>query len=509
MEIPEGITVIPEAEVVEVDGDAGILGRGALGEVRRGRWVPGAAGAVETPVALKRLFLLRNDVAALAEMGGALSEEERAAIVETFLTECATLSSANHPNILPFYGIVLDAARQPVFMATALVPSGSLSNLCRDERYAHFRIHHEDGTGVLSYAVVVDVLHDVFLALEYLHTRAQPVIHRDVKPANILVELNAAGQFQKAMLADLGEAKQVVRATRVAQSLGTVGVGTLLYMAPEMKEAELMKGPKVDVFSCGVAAAEIATGRCPSPGPEMVREGGRRVVVPEEERRQADIQAVVVPEFRAGVVERCITDDPADRADAAQMVAACRELQRTAAYMEARTALAAVFAQRVPEAVPPEPEPAPEPERVHPDAGEAEAAVADPIILARVREVAPDATEPPPSAVLLVYGRPGAWDANFNGYYQVDGEIYTKRACYRPCDPEKRAKGQGKSRIAQGQGQGLGQGWLFYGSTNFGYHFAGNAQSTEPPTSGWKRYGPGGGDPQPQLLWLDHRDHNG
>ena len=76
-----------------------------------------------------------------------------------------------------------------------------------------------------------------------------------------------SGQFVKAMLADLGEAKQgVVFGTHAAQSLGSVGVGTLIYMAPEMKEEDEMKGPKVDVFSLGVTAAEIATGRRPRDG---------------------------------------------------------------------------------------------------------------------------------------------------------------------------------------------------------------------------------------------------
>jgi hypothetical protein len=230
-------------------------------------------------------------------------------------------------------------------MVTALVESGTLRDLCQHERYAHLRsaveVAVEGAAGaraaswILLHALVVDVLLDVFLALEYLHTRAEPVIHRDVKPANILVDFNAAGRFQKAMLADLGEAKQVVFGTRVAQSLGTVGVGTLLYMAPEMKEADEMKGPKVDIFSCGVTAAEIATGRSPSPGPEMVREGRRRVAVPEEERRGEDIRAVANDGLRTEVVERCITDDPDGRATAAQMVAACRQLQRTTAYREA------------------------------------------------------------------------------------------------------------------------------------------------------------------------------
>eukprot|EP01044_Picomonas_judraskeda_P008106 COSAG03_NODE_905_length_5401_cov_2.949830_3_plen_866_part_00 len=345
MEIPPGVPTIPSTEIVPIEGDEGLLGRGALGEVRRGRWITGAGA--ETRVALKRLFLLRDDVAALAEMGGALSAAEKAAVVDAFLRECTILSRANHPNILAFYGLVLDDARQPLFMATALAESGTLRDLCQHERYAHLRSDNEGlpggGSALLSHALVVDVLLDVFLALEYLHTRAEPVLHRDVKPANVLVEFGASGQFVKAMLADLGEAKQVVFGTRAARSLGTVGVGTLLYMAPEMKEADDVKGPKVDIFSAGVMAAEIATGRCPAPGPEMemmmVAGRQRRVAVPEEQRREDDIRAVADDELRTRIVEKCITDDPGERADAAEMVAACRQLQRTAAYRDAKAAL--------------------------------------------------------------------------------------------------------------------------------------------------------------------------
>ena len=129
MEIPPDVPVIPSAEIVPVEGDEGLLGRGALGEVRRGRWVT-AGGGAETGVALKRLFLLRDDVAALAEMGGALSAEEKAAVVAAFMRECTILSRANHPNILAFHGLVLDDARQPLFMATALAEAGTVRDLC-------------------------------------------------------------------------------------------------------------------------------------------------------------------------------------------------------------------------------------------------------------------------------------------------------------------------------------------------------------------------------------------
>jgi hypothetical protein len=111
MDIPPDVPVLRAADVVALEGDAGLLGRGALGEVRRGVWIT-AEGEAETAVALKRLFLLRTDNAALAEMGGALTATDRAAVADAFLRECVILSRASHPNILPFYGIVMDGARR-------------------------------------------------------------------------------------------------------------------------------------------------------------------------------------------------------------------------------------------------------------------------------------------------------------------------------------------------------------------------------------------------------------
>eukprot|EP01052_Picozoa_sp_SAG31_P011828 SAG31_NODE_679_length_12887_cov_3.259540_11_plen_638_part_00 len=370
LELPADVPTIPVAEIETVPGPAGLLGHGALGEVRKGRWRPGAPGLAaaqqqqlgQQPVALKQLFFLREDPAAAAAMGGLISPEERRAVIQTFLRECRLLSHAVHPNILQFLGIVMAPSPQPhqppqpLYMATALVPSGSLRDLCQSPRFARMRgppaaAPGGSGPGVLSLAVVVDVLHDIFLGLEYLHGRAVPVLHRDIKPANILVEVTGGGDgdevgggdplvFRKAMLADLGEANELFASTR-RQTLHaqTEGVGTLVYMAPEMREAEDAKGPPLDIFSAGVLAAAIATGRPPTPGPEMVRQGGRRVAVPEEERRAADIAAVPDAALRAAIVERCVIDDPALRPTAAELVVACRRLQCGPAYLAAAAAL--------------------------------------------------------------------------------------------------------------------------------------------------------------------------
>ena len=80
MEIPADVLAIAAAEIAPAEGDEGVLGRGALGEVRRGVWT--TAGGGETGVALKRLFMLRDDAGSVAEIGGALSPEEKAADID-------------------------------------------------------------------------------------------------------------------------------------------------------------------------------------------------------------------------------------------------------------------------------------------------------------------------------------------------------------------------------------------------------------------------------------------
>ena len=124
----------------------------------------------------------------------------------------------------------------------------------------------------------------------------------------------------KVLLADFGEAKQLTRSmSRVS------GAGTPVYMAPEMGEEDEVKGPKVDVFSAGVVAVELNTGKSPNPGPAWRKQGRKRVSVDDEERRAVDIAAVRHPQIDA-IAKRCVVDDDADRADAAEMLSKCVEM---------------------------------------------------------------------------------------------------------------------------------------------------------------------------------------
>ncbi len=92
-----------------------------------------------------------------------------------------------------------------------------------------------------------------------------------------------------------------------------------------MAEEDEAKTPKADVFSAGVVAVELNTGRSPNPGPSMRKEGRRRVAVVEEERRADDMATIRHPEI-SELAKRCIVDDEDERADSAEAVRFCRDL---------------------------------------------------------------------------------------------------------------------------------------------------------------------------------------
>lgn len=301
------------ADVHVIEGREGLIGRGALGEVRRGRY----AG---TEVALKGLHMLRTDAEALHAMGGALGPAERRVLQADFFRECDVLRQAVHPNILPFIGVVVDAhGLQPLYLATQYIESGTLHDVLYSPRHGALR---SDG-GYLPLETQLIALEGLFGALAYLADL--PLIHRDIKPPNILAVVEE-GRLVKVLLADFGEAKQLSQT--MTHIHGTMA-GTPIYMAPEMRGEDDAKGPKADVFSAGIVAVEINTQRQPNPGPEMQRQGGRRVFVPEEQRRAADIAAVRHP-FVAEVVGLTVVDDEAARADAATIHRLCLERLRAA-----------------------------------------------------------------------------------------------------------------------------------------------------------------------------------
>jgi len=94
------------------------------------------------------------------------------------------------------------------------------------------------------------ILHDVAKALHFLHTRPDPVIHRDVSSANVLLKVLYSGEWL-AKLGDLGTAK-------IQKLAATAGPGCIAYGAPEAVDYK-KHSPKMDVYSFGVVIIEVLT----------------------------------------------------------------------------------------------------------------------------------------------------------------------------------------------------------------------------------------------------------
>ncbi len=134
---------------------------------------------------------------------------------ERFLREARLVAGLDHPNVLPVYdfGTTAIDGQELSYLVMPLVLGGTLKG----------RI-----TGPVPFPLAVSWLHAVALALDHAH--AKGILHRDVKPGNVLLDSQG-----KPMLADFGLARSAESLTSGLTQTGTV-LGTPLYMAPEQAQ---------------------------------------------------------------------------------------------------------------------------------------------------------------------------------------------------------------------------------------------------------------------------------
>jgi serine/threonine-protein kinase len=180
-----------------------------------------------------------------------------------------------------------------------LVEHGTLKGLLRGEPVSTDEMYR-----VISQ--VGDALH---------HTHSIGVIHRDVKPSNVLLD-----RYGNCMLTDFGIAKL---ASRAAQFTGTgVSVGTPVYMSPEQALAGAMDH-RSDIYSLGVVLYQMATGRVPFKGKTAIATALMHINDPLPSPRAAS--PALTPEIER-VIERSLAKQPMDRyATASEMVSDLQE----------------------------------------------------------------------------------------------------------------------------------------------------------------------------------------
>jgi streptogramin lyase len=239
-----------------------LIARGGMGVVYRATHL-----ALERPVALK--VIARQ-----------FADDE--GFRDRFLRESRLAARLDHPAVVP----VLDAREEDgeLIVAMRLIEGGDLKKRIEDQ-------------GPLPPAEAVEVLGQVAGALDAAH--AAGIVHRDVKPHNIMLE------GERAYLTDFGLAKALGDSGVLS---GTSIVGTVEYMSPEQWRGEQV-GPAADVYSLGCVLYESVTGVVPY----ARRTGG---VEPE------------MPQGLDAVIERAVSKDPAARySTAGELIEAARERQ--------------------------------------------------------------------------------------------------------------------------------------------------------------------------------------
>jgi serine/threonine-protein kinase len=159
--------------------------------------------------------------------------------VSRFRREALAAARLVHPNIVQVFDFGFDERQGQHFIVMEHVPGNSCAELLRDH-------------GRMEVDQAVDVITQACRGLDYAHRNG--VVHRDVKPGNLLVS-----DSDVVKLADFGIARATDQSS-ITQA-GSV-LGTAAYLAPEQARGE-EAGPRADLYSLGVVAYQLLTGRLP------------------------------------------------------------------------------------------------------------------------------------------------------------------------------------------------------------------------------------------------------
>lgn len=259
----------------------------------------GAGGMGEVYLAFR---VKRGDLVALKVLtrGKGMNSKRVAA----FNREIEVTKSVDHPNIVKFHDSgVADGGI--LYLALEYVPGGDL---------AAFINRHP------AKRLPVRVAYDIMLqaVLGMAHAHANGIVHRDIKPQNILLAPDARGFAAK--ISDLGLAKNFEEAG-FSLTPGTIsGGGTMAYMPPEQLADFREVKPSADVFSLGASFYEMLTGLSPynfSPDTDVAGVVAAADIVPIEERLPGLTEGLVV------IIDRCLSREPEDRyRDSGELLAA-------------------------------------------------------------------------------------------------------------------------------------------------------------------------------------------
>src|SRR5437763_568288 len=213
-------------------------------------------------------------------------DDETKEFQQRFIREAQAAGILNHPSIVTVHDIGVDEPTAVSFIATEYVEGQNLKEVLAQGR-------------PLPFEQIGDIVAQIAEALDFAH--AKGIVHRDVKPANIiLVEGN------RAKITDFGIAK-----IATGGNLTTTGqfLGTPNYMAPEQIKGAPVDG-RTDIFSLGICLYECLTRRKPFGGDSLTSISYKIVHEPFPPLHEINPQ---IPEGYEDVVAMCLAKDPSKR----------------------------------------------------------------------------------------------------------------------------------------------------------------------------------------------------
>jgi serine/threonine-protein kinase len=177
-----------------------------------------------------------------------LDESQQEKAVADFKRESMLLASLEHPSIPTIYDYFYDDAATRFYLVMKYISGGDCLA----------RLRNAPG-GRIDELTVADWGTQVADVLEYLHDRRPPIIYRDLKPANLMIDGNSG----RVMLIDFGIARWVA-----PQEKGVTAVGTMGYAPPELFSGKVE--PRSDIYSLGATMFHLMTGSDPQDNPLLI-----------------------------------------------------------------------------------------------------------------------------------------------------------------------------------------------------------------------------------------------
>jgi eukaryotic-like serine/threonine-protein kinase len=221
------------------------------------------------------------------------------AFVERFRKEGTALAKFRHPGIVPIYDI--REHQGLIYYIMPLIDGETLRSKL-------------DRGRVIPPKSTQRILLELTDCLGATHRAG--IVHRDIKPDNVILE----GLLGKTLLMDFGISKSI---SDLSTTVSGMVVGTPTYMSPEQATGEGFVDPRSDIYSLGVLAYHMLTGR-----PPFVGASSHAVIASHIAERPTPIRKLnpSVPRGMADAIEKCLAKEPADRFQSAGELAAALEM---------------------------------------------------------------------------------------------------------------------------------------------------------------------------------------